>query len=245
MMKVGAMGPQFLTSLSRRRRQAELMDQEGLGETDHVAALRGLARINWLSRSDAILWPPIESLARANRGATIRVLDLATGGGDVPLALARRALRSGVNVRIEGCDVSQQAVEFARRNGAAAGLSVSFFTLDVLNEALPAGYDVVTCSLFLHHLDEANAESFMRKAADATGRILLINDLVRGRVAFALAWTGCHLLTRSPVVRHDGPVSVAAAFSLSETRMLAQRAGLHGASLVRRWPRRFLLSWSR
>ena len=163
----------------------------------------------------------------------------------MPIALARRALRAGLNVRIEGCDVSQQAVEFARRNGAAAGLPVSFFTLDVLNEALPAGYDVVTCSLFLHHLDEANAASFLRKAADATGRILLINDLVRGPVAFALAWTGCHLLTRSPIVRHDGPVSVAAAFSLAEARVLAQRAGLHGASVVRRWPRRLLLSWSR
>jgi hypothetical protein len=52
-------------------------------------------------------------------------------------------------------------------------------------------------------------------------------------------------LSRSPVVRHDGPVSVAAAFSLAEARMLAQRAGLYGASLVRRWPCRFLLSWSR
>jgi 2-polyprenyl-3-methyl-5-hydroxy-6-metoxy-1,4-benzoquinol methylase len=239
------MGPQFLTSLARRRRQSELMDQEGLGKAEHFAALEGLARINWLSRSDAILWPPIERLARANRGATIRVLDLATGGGDVPIALARRALRAGANVRIEGCDVSQQAVEFARRKGAAAGLSVSFFTLDVLNASVPTGYDVVTCSLFLHHLDEADAASFLRKAADATNRILLINDLVRGPAAFALAWTGCHLLTRSPVVWHDGPVSVAAAFSLAEARVLAERAGLHGASVDRRWPRRFLLSWSR
>jgi 2-polyprenyl-3-methyl-5-hydroxy-6-metoxy-1,4-benzoquinol methylase len=239
------MGPQFLTSLARRQRQAELMDQEGLCETQHFAALQGLARINWISRSDAILWPRIARLAKANRGSTIRVLDLATGGGDVPITLARRALRAGLDLQIEGCDVSQQAVEFARWKGAAAGLSVSFSTLDVLNDPLPAGYDVVTCSLFLHHLDEANAASFLRKAADAAGRILLINDLVRGPVAFALAWTGCHLLTRSPVVRHDGPVSVAAAFSLAEARMLALRAGLNNASLVRRWPRRFLLSWSR
>ena len=43
------------------------MDQEGLHEPEHFAALQGLARINWLSRSDAILWPRIERLARANR----------------------------------------------------------------------------------------------------------------------------------------------------------------------------------
>jgi 2-polyprenyl-3-methyl-5-hydroxy-6-metoxy-1,4-benzoquinol methylase len=163
----------------------------------------------------------------------------------VPIALARRALRAGLDVQVKGCDVSEQAIAFAGWKAAATGLSVSFFTHDVLNEALPDGYDVVSCSLFLHHLDEADAASFLRKAAAATGRTLLINDLVRGPVAFALAWIGCHLLTRSPVVRHDGPVSVAAAFSLAEVRVLAERAGLHSASLVRRWPRRFLLSWSR
>ena len=221
------------------------MDQVGLGITEHFAALQGLARINWLSRSDAILWPPIERLARADPRSTIRVLDLATGGGDVPLALMRRAVRTGLNLRIDGCDVSPQAVEFARWKGAASGLAVSFFTLDVLNEVLPAGYDVLTCSLFLHHLDEADATSFLRKAAEATGRNLLINDLVRDPFSYTLAWMGCHLLTRSPVVRHDGPVSVANAFSLAEARALAQRAGLDSASLVRRWPRRFLLSWSR
>ena len=92
---------------------------------------------------------------------------------------------------------------------ARRGLSVRFFNLDVLNEPIPAGYDVVTCSLFLHHLDEADACSFLRKAADAAGRLLLVNDLVRGPVGYLLAWSGCRLLSRSPVVWHDGPVSVA------------------------------------
>jgi SAM-dependent methyltransferase len=231
--------------LSRRCRQAELMDQPDLDADEHALALRGLARINRLSRSDAILWPAIERLARTMGGSPIRILDVASGGGDVPIALASRALRAGLRVQVEGCDVSPEAVRYARRQAEASGLSLRFFNLDVVNEPIPAGYDVVTCSLFLHHLAEADAISFLGRAAASTSRLLLVNDLVRGPIGYLLAWSGCRLLSRSPVVRYDGPVSVAGAFTLSEVRELAESAGLEGASLARRWPRRFLLSWSR
>jgi 2-polyprenyl-3-methyl-5-hydroxy-6-metoxy-1,4-benzoquinol methylase len=221
------------------------MDQSGIDLTAHQHALRGLARINWLSRTDAILWPPIVRVARAAAGRAVRVLDLASGGGDVAIALAKKARRAGLDLRIEGCDISPQAVRFAQAQAAEQGLSTRFFTLDVLDEPMPSGYDIMICSLFLHHLDEADAVGFIRQAAQAAGRLLLVNDLVRDPVGYVLAWSACRVVTRSPVVRHDGPISVAGAFSLAEVRMLAQRAGLECVSLTRHWPRRFLLSWSR
>jgi hypothetical protein len=60
-----------------------------------------------------------------------------------------------------------------------------------------------------------------------------------------LACAGTRLLSRSPVVHVDGPRSVAAAFTPAEALDLAQRAGLTGATVVRRWPCRFLLTWRR
>jgi 2-polyprenyl-3-methyl-5-hydroxy-6-metoxy-1,4-benzoquinol methylase len=231
--------------LSKRCRQAELMDQPGLDAAAHAHALDGLARINRLSRSDAILWPAIKRLARTGEGSPIRILDVASGGGDVPIALAKRIRTAGLRVQIDGCDVSHEAVRFARRQAEQTGLSLRFFALDVLNEPIPAGYDVVTCSLFLHHLAEADACLFLRKAADATSRLVLVNDLVRGPIGYLLAWSACRLLSRSPIVRYDGPASVAGAFSLAEVRELAERAGLADIALTRHWPLRFLLSWSR
>jgi 2-polyprenyl-3-methyl-5-hydroxy-6-metoxy-1,4-benzoquinol methylase len=231
--------------LSERRRMPELMDQADLDVAEHERALRGLARINRFSRSDAILWPAIERLAHARGGAPIRVLDVATGGGDVPIALAKRALRAGLAVQIEGCDVSPDAVCYARQRAEQRGLNLRFFDLDVLGAPIPSGYDVITSSLFLHHLDENDASAFLRRAAEATSGLLLVNDLVRGPAGYLLAWVGCRFLSRSPVVWYDGPVSVAGAFSLAEARNLAVSAGLDGASISRRWPCRFLLSWSR
>ncbi len=221
------------------------MDQPGLDEARHLRALRGLGRINRVSRSAGILWSAIENESRQCGGGTLRVLDLASGGGDVAIGLAHRVRRAGLRVAIEGCDVSPAVVSFASRLAEASGVGVRFFRLDALEDALPEGFDVLTCSLFLHHLSEDQAVELLRRMAAAARRAVLINDLERSTVGYAMAWAGCRLLSRSPIVHHDGPASVRAAFTCDEALGLARSAGLAGVRLTRHWPWRFLLHWSR
>lgn len=228
-------------SLSARDRRPERMDDPALDPAAHRAALAGLARINRFSGSAAVLWPELAALARER---PIRVLDVATGAGDVPIALAKRAAAAGLNLTVLACDVSDTAVSQARRNAAAAGANVEFFRHDALADPLPQGFDAVTCSLFLHHLDEADAVRLLAGMALA-GRVVLVNDLSRCRVNLALVWLATRLLSRSPVVHEDGPLSVRAAFTPAEARLLAERAGLTGAAVAGRFPCRFLLTWRR
>ncbi len=239
------MGAWPLAEIAERTRRPELMDQPGLDAIEHARALMGLGRINRVSRSAAIYWPELSRLAKARIGEPLRILDLASGGGDVPIALACRAIRSGLEIQIDGCDKSSEAMQFAGERAAGQGVAVRFFTLDALLDELPAGYDVVMSSLFLHHLEEADAVGLLGRMGRAADQLILINDLLRGPIEYALAWAGCRLLSRSPIVRHDGPVSVSAAFTLAEAREMAARAGLDGAKLSTHWPGRFLLSWSR
>ena len=104
------------------------MDRPDLEPDLHRQALRGLATLNFLSRSVGILWPRIYRLAR-RLGRPVRILDLATGGGDVPLKLWRRAQEAGVQVDILGIDISPIALEVAQaraeRAGAAAAIRTS------------------------------------------------------------------------------------------------------------------------
>jgi SAM-dependent methyltransferase len=237
-------GPPFV-STTQRRRQPELMDQPGLPVSEHRQALRGLRRINLLSRTGAVLWPAIARLARNEESdKPVRVLDLATGGGDTPIALARRAFRAGLDVEIDGCDINPQAVRYAQEQAKACGVPVRFFALDALNEPLPSDYDILSCSLFLHHLDEADVVGLLRRMAASARRLVLVDDLIRSRWGYFMAVIGCHLLSGSRVVHVDGPISVASAFTLDEVLSLAERAGLRGATLTRHWPQRFLLIWS-
>ncbi|MHC4550654.1 MAG: class I SAM-dependent methyltransferase [Planctomycetota bacterium] len=99
--------------LDQRRLRPERMDDPALDATLHLRALRGLERINRWSRTVHGLWRGLRRLADGR--APLRVLDLASGGGDLPSGLWHRARRAGVVLEIAGCDRSPRAVAYARQ----------------------------------------------------------------------------------------------------------------------------------
>jgi len=234
----------FLTAQPRIR-EPEIMDDPALEGGRHEAALRGLSRLNYLSGSARSIWPSLAALARQLDRQQLRVLDVATGAGDVPVRLWRMARRAGLHLEIHGLDVSPRAVEFAARRAATEQAAIHFRVLDVLAGSLPGGFDVVVCSLFLHHLAEEQAVLLLQAMAHATQHLVLVNDLRRSAVGLALTHLAAWTLSGSDVVRVDGPRSVRAAFTEVEATALARAAGLKGAIVERHWPFRFLLSWER
>jgi 2-polyprenyl-3-methyl-5-hydroxy-6-metoxy-1,4-benzoquinol methylase len=217
------------------------MDAPGLDGERHVRALRGLARINALSLSARRIWTRIENLSPP-KDRPLRILDVACGGGDVAIAIKSRADKAGRLIEVEGCDISPVAVEFAAKSAQRRGLEVRFFQHDALEKELPGGFDLVSSSLFLHHLSDSDSVAFLRDLA-AVGQAVLVQDLLRTRMGYLLALSTVRVITRSRVVRADGPRSVRAAYSLPEVERLASRAGLEGARIERCWPERFSLSW--
>lgn len=226
-----------------RRLQPELMDAPGLDVAQHQAALRGLRRINAVSGVSRVLWNAIRRIAAKRGLSRFRVLDVACGGGDLVASLSRHARRSGASVRFAGCDISQVAVAQAKE--ASTDNSIDFFVTDAVNDPIPDGYDFVTSTLFLHHLDWPSSLRLLENMRQAAGQAVLVDDLIRCRTGRLLAWTGCRLLSRSPIVHYDGPVSVLGAYKVEEARRLAREAALDGARFIRHWPCRFLMEWER
>jgi 2-polyprenyl-3-methyl-5-hydroxy-6-metoxy-1,4-benzoquinol methylase len=233
-----------LLSLTHRHLQPEIMDRADLDPDQHRNALRGLQRINWVSGSAGILWPSIRGVAEETNGEPLRILDVACGAGDLSIALFRRAARAGLNVQLDAADISSRALEHAQRRAEAAGARIRFLQLDALTDDFPSDYDVVFSSLFLHHLHDEQAVNLLQRMAQSARRMILISDLARSRLGWTAACLVTRLLTTSDVVQTDGPLSVEGAFTPDEAIALAHRAGLQGASVVRRWPFRFLLTWT-
>lgn len=231
-------------NVAARVRLAELMDEPQLDPVAHVNALRGLARIYCLSRTGAAVWPWVRREAKVS-AVPLRVLDLATGGGDLPIDLARRARREGLAVEVAGCDRSPRAIAFARRRAHRSGTDARFFILDTGTQALPTGYHVITAGLFLHHLSDEDAVWLLRNMAEAAGRAVIVDDLRRSQRGLWLARLATRVLSRSHIVHVDGPRSVRAAFTSDELGRLAAQAGLSGVEIVPHWPERHLLAWQR
>jgi predicted nicotinamide N-methyase len=227
-----------------RSRVPELMDAEDLDPAAHDAALRGLARLNRASRSDAILWSGLRRLARAT-DRTLRVLDVATGSGDLPAALDARARREGIRLEWVLCDRSPQALANAQLAARKHAMRCSLTRVDVLREPLPTGCDVVISSLFLHHMDRAEVVKLLGAMREAAGMAIGVADLDRTRLGLCMAWMGAHALTRSPIVHFDAVASVRAAHARGEIEQMARDAGLHGCTVDRAWPQRWRLWWHR
>jgi 2-polyprenyl-3-methyl-5-hydroxy-6-metoxy-1,4-benzoquinol methylase len=244
----------FVSSKSRNRRngryrEPELMDAKDLDPVRHVEALRALARVNRVSLVAARIWREVLHLSRGHRDSgyrerdrPLRLLDVACGGGDVMIDVARRARSASVPLVVHGCDLSSVALEYAQGEAARGGVAAEFFERDVLADGLPGGYDLVCSSLFHHHLSHEDAVGLLRGMAEA-GQRVLVQDLLRSALGYWLAWSGLRLLSRSDVAHVDGPRSVRAAFTMPEVRAMAAEAGYVGAVIRRGWPERFILRW--
>ncbi len=235
----------------RRQRVGEWMDDPTLPASLHQQALRGLRRINRLSGVASRLWPVVRRLLldAGHAGRRPAVLDVACGGGDVMLRLMRRARREGIAADWHAMDISGEALGQLRRGASAAGCGegVTVHRRDVLREGCGRAdgerWDIAMCTLFLHHLDEPDAEALLR-GLEQNCRSLVISDLRRSRTAAAATWAAVRVLSTSPVVHVDASRSVRAAWTPDELRAMAGRAGLDGAVVRRVWPWRMQLTWS-
>jgi 2-polyprenyl-3-methyl-5-hydroxy-6-metoxy-1,4-benzoquinol methylase len=237
----------MLQVLSNRRAVTdEIMDSPDVEEAAHLQALDGLRRINRFSQTASQLRGPIMELTKRTGLRRISLLDIACGGGDVPIEVALGMQRCGIEVNLTLLDKSATAVQRASAAATRAGIACVGVRADVLDDLPAIKADVVTNSLFLHHLREpAQVVEMLRRMSAMAGRLVVISDLVRSRAGVVAAWAACRLLSSSKIVHHDGPASVRAAWTPAEMTDFAAQAGMTGARVDRCMPLRMLLVWGK
>jgi 2-polyprenyl-3-methyl-5-hydroxy-6-metoxy-1,4-benzoquinol methylase len=229
-----------------RELRPEWMDDPQIAPQLHHQALEGLRRINFFSQTGTTLAKPILRWARSHpMDRPLRILDLACGGGDVSIQLWKQLNRQGIACQVDGWDKSGTAVDAATELARQQHACARFEQREVLTEEIDGQWDVVFCSLFLHHLTQEESIRLLQRMWLASSQWMLVDDLLRSSFGLFLAHLGCRILTRSPVVHADGPQSVRAAYTREELRELVSLAGLPAAEESPHWPQRILLSWRR
>jgi SAM-dependent methyltransferase len=203
--------------------EPELMDRPQPVTAELVSDLRNLRQLNRYFGSYALT----EHFLRRwiLPGTEMSVLDLATGSGDIPRLIVDYARNVGATVSIDAVDQQNSTLEIAR-SLSAGYREIRFLEGDVLSlgeEESP--YDLVLCSLALHHFDENDAVDLLVRCRRLSSSYVLVSDLRRGVVATVGAYLLTALIFRDPMTRTDARLSAARAFSFGEFRMLAQRAG--------------------
>jgi len=205
--------------VKRAAGRLELMD----GPVDAPAELeRNLGDIEFANRWLGGIAPIRREVRRAGARS---ILDVGSGSGDVAQALVRDAISRGADLRVTCLDHSPQMLEIARRR---TGNDARLTFVCGEGERLPFdenAFDVVICTLALHHFEPAPARELLREMRRVARLTPLVGDLVRSPAALAATWCWTRLTTRNRLTRHDAPLSVRRAYAPDEALALAHEAG--------------------
>ena len=206
---------------------AELLDGPLEDPPALIANLRDLARINRFTGGTRLSLQAIAALAPVAEVATI--LDVGTGGADIPMALVARARAGGRRLTVVATDSRAEVLAAARVARPAVGRTagVELALADGRRLPYPDGaFDVAHASLVVHHLEPAEVIAFLGELRRVARRGVVVNDLVRSRLATVGAWMLVHAIGTSRYTRHDGPLSVRRAYTGPELVDMLAAAGL-------------------
>jgi 2-polyprenyl-3-methyl-5-hydroxy-6-metoxy-1,4-benzoquinol methylase len=157
-------------------------------------------------------------------GDNMRIVDLATGSGDIPRLIVHYAREIGAKVEIHALDQQAATVEIARKLSAAYP-EISYHATNILDWSPAEAYDMVLCTLALHHFSDEDAVTVLRRCRESSRKFVLVSDLRRGFLLRAGVYTLTALIFREPMTRFDARLSAERAFSFAEMGDLAVRAG--------------------
>ncbi len=164
---------------------------------------------------------------------TVEILDLATGSADHPLAMIMLARAMDRKIRVTAVDCNPVTLAIAReRTEAIPEITIEEGNLLSLSYP-PKSFDIVLCSLALHHFSSVNAARILRSMVSISRIGLIVNDLNRSWPAAWAAWFYTHLTTRNPMTLNDSYVSVLRAFTPSELTDLAHEGGVPRPQIFR------------
>lgn len=202
-----------LPATGKRVIRHELLDDQPPGAGDR--SLRDLVRINRYLGGHAVLLRTIKQVLKPDEHFSF--LDIGAASGDMGRALLDRY----PNARITCLDYRRHHLNRASRPAVQADA----FRLPFRRGA----FDVVHCSLFLHHFPDAQVTELLQGFSAAARRYVILTDLERHPLAYYFLPATRWLFRWDPLTVHDGPISVAAAFRQDELLALARRAGLSDA----------------
>ena len=194
----------------RRIVRAEILDTNHSSPEDVRNSLVDLQRINRWFGGISTTEKMIGSVLKRTGAKQLSLLDVASASGDVSHAVQRRLAQRGVRLTYTLLD---RDASHLPGNGASR-VRGDALRLPFRDDA----FDLVTCSLFIHHLEPEQVQLFAREAIRVSRIALLINDLRRSYLHLLAVHAGKPLFSR--ITRHDSVASVWNAYTADEMRSM-------------------------
>jgi ubiquinone/menaquinone biosynthesis C-methylase UbiE len=157
-------------------------------------------------------------------GESVTLLDLCTASGDIPRCVADWARTHHTTARIHAIDFQPSTLSIAQARSVPYP-EITYEVADVRRYTPSQPFDIVICSLALHHFAVSDAIELLRRIRSFARRGVVVADLARSDFAIASIYLLTWFLVRHPMNKIDARLSVRRAFSFPELAAVAAAAG--------------------
>ena len=229
----------FLVDTSHRSSEIEIMDDftmEGILIRD---TLDKIEIINRFLGGNTVTIKGLKNLIKnQSKNKTITIVDLGCGNGDILRDVAKFGRKNNYSFKLIGIDANLAAINYAKELSKEYS-ELSFKTIDILSEDFKKeSYDIVLCTLFLHHFKNEELISFLKTTIEKATIGVVVNDLHRHKLAYYL-FKLIGFFIKNKMVRQDGLTSVLRAFKRKDLENIAKEIKVH-FSIQWKWAFRYL-----
>ncbi len=224
--------------MKNRSTELELLDANDIPRHDLFQNLRELETINRLLGGHRLNRKAFRRSLPESMPHTLRVVELASGGGDNLRDLARYCREKGIRATFTGVDLKSDCVSFAV-DASRDYPEITFVCSDYRDYTPNHPIDIGFSSLFCHHLNAEQINHYL-KWNIRNVHSFFINDLHRHAAAEWSIALLTRLFSKSYLVKNDAPASVRRGFSQADWIQLLDKNKIE-ATLTWHWAFRWMI----
>lgn len=228
-----------------RASDIEIMDDLSMEGKELSDALDQLTVVNRFLGGYKIVTNGLDKIVNrlniANTNTSLKIVDLGCGGGDTLKAIADWGKKKNLSLQLYGVDANAFTIKYAQKQTQSYS-NIQYFQQNIFEENCSLeGFDIVICSLFLHHFQEEELLIFLQKCKHSKIKALLVNDLQRHWLPYFLFKTVSTVFRASKMTREDGLLSIRKAFTKAEIDTLLKKIYIKDYQLQWKWAFRYQL----
>ena len=229
----------FLVDTSNRSSETEIMDDFTMKGVLFRDTLDKLEIINRLFGGNKVTIKGLKELLKnKSKNKIITIVDLGCGHGDILRDIAKFGRKNNYTFRLIGIDANIAAIDYAKELSCEYS-ELSFKAIDIFSEDFKKqSYDIVLCTLFLHHFKNNELISFLKMIIERATIGVVVNDLHRHKLAYYL-FKLIGFFIKNKMIREDGLTSILRAFKKKDLENISKQIKVY-FSIQWKWAFRYL-----
>ncbi|MBE8725968.1 methyltransferase domain-containing protein [Flavobacterium hungaricum] len=223
-----------------RTQETEIMDDFSLQGEELRNTLDQIAGINRMLGGNSIIIKGLRKLLKdADISKPIKIADIGCGSGDMLRMLAKYGRDKNITFRLTGIDANLYTINYAKTLSKDYP-EIAYICTDIFNaEAPDFDYDIILCTLTLHHFSDQQIMNIMPALTRSAKIGVIINDLHRSKTAYRLFKIISFVFNLNQMSREDGLISILRGFKKSELEHFSKKLNLSHYTIKWKWAFRY------